>query len=44
MLKKPAPYFYAVDDALVELIATYGRLTVAERAKVLAMVRKREVK
>lgn len=44
VLKKPAPYFYAVDDALVELIATYGRLTVAERAKVLAMVRKREVK
>jgi transcriptional regulator with XRE-family HTH domain len=44
VLKKPAPYFYAVDDALAELIATYGRLTVAERAKVLATVRKRESK
>jgi len=44
VLKKPAPYFYAVDDALAEFIATYSRLSVAERAKVLAMMRKREAK
>lgn len=41
VLKKPAPYFYAVDDALAELIAIYGRLSVSERAKVLVLAQKR---
>jgi transcriptional regulator with XRE-family HTH domain len=44
VLKKPAPYFYATDDALAELIAVYGRLSASERAAVLAMARKRESK
>jgi hypothetical protein len=42
VLKKPAPYFYATDDALAELIALYGRLNAGDRAALLAMARKRD--
>jgi transcriptional regulator with XRE-family HTH domain len=41
VLKKPAPYFYATDDSLAELIALYGQLSGTDRAKVLALLRRR---
>jgi transcriptional regulator with XRE-family HTH domain len=44
VLKKPAPYFYATDDALAELIALYGHLGASDRAALLTMARKRESK
>ena len=40
VLKKPAPYFYAVDDGLAEWIAVYGRLSGTARAKLLATTKK----
>jgi transcriptional regulator with XRE-family HTH domain len=40
VLKRPAPFFYAVDDSLAELIALYDRLSASERAKLLATARK----
>lgn len=39
VLKKPAPYFYAVDENLAELIAIYGQLSTRDRARVLAAAR-----
>lgn len=42
VLKKPAPYFYTVDDSLAEIISIYGRLTATERAKLLAAARRAE--
>jgi transcriptional regulator with XRE-family HTH domain len=39
VLKKPAPYFYAVDENLAELIAIYGQLTARDRANLLATAR-----
>ena len=42
VLKKPAPYFYATDEALAELIELYGRLNASDRAAVLAVARKRD--
>jgi len=39
VLKKPAPYFYAVDDNLAELIAVYGQLTARDRVNLVATAR-----
>lgn len=39
VLKKPAPFFYASDESLSELIAIYGRLGATDRAKLLAAAR-----
>jgi transcriptional regulator with XRE-family HTH domain len=39
VLKKPAPYFYANDDALAELISLYGALSPSEKTALLTRVR-----
>lgn len=41
VLNKPAPYFYATDDDLAELISLYGQLSSTERLKLLAALRKK---
>ncbi len=38
VLGVPTAYFYADDDGLADLIATYGRLTPEERKVLLALV------
>lgn len=38
-LRKPAPYFYATDDHLAELIALYGTLPSGKRRQLLAAAR-----
>ena len=40
VLKRPAPFFYAADDALAELIANYGRVSATQRNRLLVMSRK----
>jgi transcriptional regulator with XRE-family HTH domain len=44
VLKKPAPFFYAADDSLAELIASYGKLSVSDREKLLGSALKRQKK
>ena len=39
VLKKPAPFFYATDESLADLIAAYGRASAVERAKLLSIAK-----
>jgi transcriptional regulator with XRE-family HTH domain len=40
VLKRPAPFFYAADDVLAEVIEIYGSLGAEQRAKMLTAARK----
>jgi len=41
ILKKPAAYFYTVDENLAELIAIYGQLSVSGKTALVALARER---